>query len=392
MTEPTSCNTEEAALQFLRSPDLAQLILADMEALGCVAEDRARLLTYLIAISRKLPRPLSGLLPPGPSQPILTDVMEQLTPEENVLRYTRMSAQELACMTELKFNNQLIIVDQHADPDVAKAFLRALQTLHSPRQRSQVLRVKDSRSGAVAPQFVTTEGPVAYLTADQRMSCSFVIPLDDWPDQAQRVLESQRARRLFPPHDLAKRCLAIGVKHRRAQRQLQAVPVCIPYAGRLSFPSRGPRVCQLQESFLGLIEASAVLHQHQRKWGATEYGKAYILADLQDYRLAYDLASELLADSLHELSRGARKLLARIREGMVDSACFYRKELHDLTGLDTPTLKDYLQELVELEYIGGGFEAKAYRIRYRLLGDREEAAPAPLVSPEELERQLTCLV
>jgi len=104
------------------------------------------------------------------------------------------------------------------------------------------------------------------------------------------------------------------------------------------------------------------------------------------------VAGELVTDSLHELSRGARKLWARIREGVADPACFYRKELHDLTGLDTATLKDYLHELVELEYIEGGFEAKAYRTRYRLLVDREEPGPAPLVSPEELERRLTCLV
>jgi hypothetical protein len=278
-------------------------------------------------------------------------------------------------------------VDKHADPEEAEGVLRMLRSIHSPRQRSQVLPVKDSACGAISVQFVAMEGPVAYLTADQRMSCGLVIPLDDWPGQAQRLLESQRARRGPAYHDQVKRLHSVGHKHRQAQRRLTATGVSIPYAEHLSFPSTGARVCQLQESFLGLIEASALLHQQQRKWDVNEAGKSIILADLQDYRLAYDLASELLADGLHELSRGARKLWARIREGVADPACFHRKELHDLTGLDTATLKDYLHELVELEYLEGGFEAKAYRIRYRLLVEREEAAPAPLLTPEELEER-----
>src|ERR1035441_10107363 len=126
MTEATF-NPDDDIKQFLRSPDMAKIILADMEALGCVAEDRARLLTYLIGISRKLPRPLSGLLQAGPQQQSLADVMEQLTPEEDVLRYTHMSAPALARLTEISLNNQLLIVDMHADPEEAEGVLRMLQ-------------------------------------------------------------------------------------------------------------------------------------------------------------------------------------------------------------------------------------------------------------------------
>jgi hypothetical protein len=385
VTESSRYITEEDTLQLLRRPDLTRQILDDMEALGCVADERARLLTYLIAVSRKLPRPLSGLLPPGPHQQSLADVVEQMTSEEHVLRYTRMSEPALGYLTRLPLPQRLIIVEHHADPEEAE---RVLRELRSMRRSSQVLPVEDSISGVVSSQYVEGRGPVAYLTADPRMSCSFEIPLDDGPEQTQRLLKNQLARRL-PSHQEQSKCFeAIVLKHQQAQRKLMPSPVCIPYAEQLSFPGKGSRSYSLQESFLGLIEASAVLHQHQRKWGATETRQSYILADCQDYRLAYELAGELVADGLSELSRGARKLWAHIRKGVADPACFYRKELHDLTGLDTNTLKEHLQELVELEYIEGGFEAKAYRIRYRLLVDQEEARDANLLTPEELEERL----
>jgi hypothetical protein len=251
------------------------------------------------------------------------------------------------------------------------------------------LPVKDPASGKLTCQYAIVEGPVAHLTADRRVSCSFEIGLDDAPEPSQRLQESQLARRLPAHQDQASRRRAIAFKHQKAQRKLGSVPICIPYAEHLSFSSAGARVCQLQESFLSLIEASALLHQHQRRLDTTEEGRAYLVAELQDYRLAYDLAGELLADGLHELSRGARKLLAAIRKGGVDPASFYRQELRQLTGLGDPVLKEYLRELTGLEYVEG-FKSKSSRICYRLLIAREEPVRSPLLSPEELERRLAC--
>ncbi|EKP8738447.1 DNA primase, partial [Escherichia coli] len=52
----------EAALELLRSPDLASRIAADMAACGVVGESTNLTAAYLAAVSRKLDRPLAVLI------------------------------------------------------------------------------------------------------------------------------------------------------------------------------------------------------------------------------------------------------------------------------------------------------------------------------------------
>jgi hypothetical protein len=49
----------DSALAYVRAPDLAARIGADLSSLGVIGEERAKLLVYLVATSRKLVRPLS---------------------------------------------------------------------------------------------------------------------------------------------------------------------------------------------------------------------------------------------------------------------------------------------------------------------------------------------
>ena len=59
------------------------------------------------------------------------------------------------------------------------------------------------------------------------------------------------------------------------------------------------------QRFLCLIEAVAFLHQHSRTRGVIRKGEQaieHIEATLEDYRLAYSLACDVLGITLHELS------------------------------------------------------------------------------------------
>ena len=87
----------EEALEFLRRRDLTDAILADMEALGYVGEEQGKLLAYLIGISRKLDRPLAGVIisQSGAGKSSLTELIEVLTPPEEVVAYARISTQAL---------------------------------------------------------------------------------------------------------------------------------------------------------------------------------------------------------------------------------------------------------------------------------------------------------
>ena len=402
--KPPEMNGEEReeSLRFLRQPNLAQLILDDMEALGYVGEEKAKLLAYLIGISRKLPKPLSGIIlsQSGCGKSTLTEIIEQLTPPEDVLLFTRITAQALIYIPEGLLKGKLLIVEERVGAEAAEYSIRILQS----RQRlTQAVPLKDPLTGKITTHILTVEGPVAYLetTTDPRINHEnatrcFEITLDESDEQTERILKSQRAYRLPSRKNRHRESEAILKRHHQAQRLLEAVLVFIPYADKLTFPSKRLRNRRDNERFLCLIEASAFLHQHQRERGKTDDGDSYVLANLEDYRLAYDLAKEVLATTLHELSRGAKDIWEKIRdwavgEGGLESysdLVFTRRDLRKVTGAEDHQLRSALQELVDMEYleIAGGAVGKAFH--YRLLVARDEDVPVALLSPEELERRL----
>ena len=172
--------------------------------------------------------------------------------------------------------------------------------------------------------------------------------------------------------------------------------VYVPYADKLSFPSRWLRTRRDHERFLCLIEASAFLHQHQRQQGVTEEGTGFVLAELADYRLAYRLAQSVLEGTFHELSRTARDLWEALRRWVREQGSdwlqvhFTRRELRQVTGLMDHPLRSALTELVEMEYVQAvsGQNGRTYHYRLLVADEAPSSAVAGLMTPAELEQPL----
>jgi hypothetical protein len=84
---PTVTDAERAeALAFLQRRDLLDQVARDIDAPGFVGEATNTRLLYLVAISRKLPDPLSAIVlsQSGAGKSGLTEVFERLTPPEDV--------------------------------------------------------------------------------------------------------------------------------------------------------------------------------------------------------------------------------------------------------------------------------------------------------------------
>lgn len=129
--------------------------------------------------------------------------------------------------------------------------------------------------------------------------------------------------------------------------------------------------------------------------GQTDEGDDYVLANLDDYQLAYELAHDVLSTTLHELSRGAKDLWERVRDWLrAESAeamrevCFTRKDLRRLTEMEDHPLRNALQELVEMEYLEVVSGGNGRTLIYQLRVTSEEEAPVALLSPQELRRRL----
>ena len=391
----------QEALEFLSQGNLVARILGDMQEMGYVGEDNSKLLGYLISISRKLEKPLSGIIlsQSGAGKSALTDVIEQLTPAEDVVLFSRISPQALYWMERDALRRKLLILEERVGAEGADYSIRVLQSRH---RLTQAVVIKDPVTGKLCTKTFVVEGPVAYLetTTNSRINYEnatrcFELNLDESAEQTRRIQAWQRGGRLPSRRDRRKQVDAIKLRHHNAQRLLEPVLVYIPYAEHLSFPSKWLRTRRDNERFLCLIEAVTFLHQFQRERGLTDDGTPYILANLEDYRLAYQLAKDVLASTLHELSRDAKDLYETVREWVLEHGAaqasdviFSRRNLRTVTGQEDHRLRQSLNELVDMEYleIVAGSNGRAFQ--YRLIsGEGAQAASMrELTTPEELER------
>jgi DNA primase len=312
---PPMTDAERAeALALLKSPGLLDQLARDIDALDYVGEDTNKRLLYLVAISRKLPDPLSAVIlsQSGAGKSGLTEVIERLCPPEDVVLLTRLTPQSLYYVEPGFLDRKLVIVEERYGSMEADYSIRVLQ---SRKKLIAAAPIKDPQTGNMKTKIFTVEARAAFIEATTASSVNhenatrcFELAMDESAEQTRRIhgrmslLRTERGLRLRQEAD------ALCRRHWNAQRLLETLPVVIPFADRLSFPSGWLRTRRDYARFLNLIEVSAFLHQHQR-----ERRGGAIVAALADYAVAYGLAVEVLAETLSDVSRPLREAYEHIR-------------------------------------------------------------------------------
>lgn len=390
----------EEAWAFLRRSNLVQAILADMETLGAVGEEEAKLLAFLVGVSRKLARPLSGILisGSGAGKSSVAELVEALTPPEEVVFYSRISATVLYYQPADFLRHKLLMLEERAGGEAADYSIRTLQ---SKRRLTLCVTVKDPQTGEMKPRTYEVEGPIAYLETTtnpylnpENSSRCFEIPLDESAEQTRRIHSHQRALR-GQLERLARRVRSESLckKHHNAQRLLEPMEVWIPYADRLRFPDRLLRNRRDHERFLCLIEAVTFLHQKQRVIHDLGEGLRCVEATVADYALAHRLALKVLDVAVDERSRWGRFLCewleSQLNGDSRSDRVWTRRELRE--GLSWPArrLHETLDELVHLEYVLQDRSPQGNLFFYRLGAPSQNGKSACLLSPEELQIILT---
>jgi len=392
--EVTMSESERAeASAFLRRPDLLDRVARDIDALGYVGEETNKRLLYLVAVSRKLEDPLSAIVlsQSGAGKSGLTEVIEKLCPPEDVVLLTRLTPQSLYYTESGFLDRKLVIVEERYGSLEADYSIRVLQ---SRKKLIAAAPVKDPQTGNLRTKVFTVEARAAFIEATtasfvnhENATRCFELAMDESREQTERIHARQRLLRTEAGLALRREAERITCRHRNAQRLLEPVAVVIPYADRLTFPSSWMRTRRDHARFLNLIEVVAFLHQHQR-----ERRGGAILASLADYAVAYELAGQVLADTLSDLKKPLREALERIRElSLKGEGSVSRREIREALALPDSTVRGWLQELVELEYLeaeasrGGAGRATRYRLTER--GPLAHGG-AGLLSPEELAKRL----
>jgi DNA primase len=375
---------------LLTRPDLLDQVARDIDALGYVGEDVNKRLLYLVAVSRKLADPLSAVIlsQSGAGKSGISEVVERLTPPEDVVLVTRLTPQSLYYVEPGTLDHKLILIEERHGSAEADYSVRVLQ---SRKKLSVLAPIKDPQTGTMKTKQFEVEARAAFIEATtatdvhyENSTRCFELMMDESAEQTGRIHERQRL--MWTERGLALRQEADQVRRRHwnGQRLLEPLPVVIPYADKLTFPTAWMRTRRDHARFLNLVGVSAFLHQYQREKKA-----GAIVAAIDDYRTAYALAGSVLADTLSDLKAPLRRALAQVQSlAEKQGGTVSRREIREALALPDTTVRHWLAELVELEYLdvetsrGGAGKAS----RYRIARGPQKDSVAGLLTPEQLQK------
>jgi hypothetical protein len=375
MTDDEECE----ALALLRDPQLVERIAHDLDAVGIVGEQDKKLLGYMAATSRKLPAPLAIVIQSSSAagKTSLMDAVLGLMPEEERVQYSAMTGQSLYYLGEQGLSHKILAV---VEEEGAERASYALKPLQSEGELVIASTGKDPATGKLVTHTYQVEGPVMiFLTTtamqvdEELLNRCLVVSVDEGRAQTRAIHAEQRTAQTLDGMVAREERRRVRRVHRNAQRLLRPLAAVNPFAEELRFVDHALRTRRDHMKYLVLIQAIALLHQHQRPVKSIERrGRRieYVEVARSDIDLAARLLETVIGRSLDELAPQTRRLLGELgklvseraaKEGRrPDEVRFTRRELRERGGWGDTQLKLHLGRLEELEYVvafrrrGGG--------------------------------------
>ncbi|EAA7842859.1 toprim domain-containing protein [Salmonella enterica] len=356
----------DAALELLRSPDLAGRIASDMAACGVVGESTNLTAAYLAAVSRKLEKPLAVLIQSSSAagKSSLMDAVLNLIPPEERLQYSAMTGQSLFYLGETNLQHKILAI---AEEEGVRQAAYALKLLQSDGELTIASTGKDDASGNLVTKQYTVKGPVMLMLTttaidvdEELLNRCLVLTVNESREQTEAIHAAQRYAQTLEGLLASNEKSYITALHQNAQRLLRPLNVVNPFASQLTFMSDKTRTRRDHMKYLTLIQSIALLHQYQREVKRVEHRGAvveYIEVTREDIALANQLAHEILGRTLDEMPPQTRKLLLLIQQWVSNSGqprhewLFTRKQLRDAVQWGDTQLKIHLARLVEMEYL-----------------------------------------
>ena len=381
---------ETAGLALLRDPALAERIVADVEAIGVVGEATNALVGYLAMVSRLLAKPLAILIQStsAAGKSTLMDALLSLLPESQRVHYSAMTGQSLFYLGEKDLQHKVLAI---AEEEGVRQAAYALKLLQSQGELTIASTGKDPATGKLVTAEYRVQGPVMLcLTTtaididEELLNRCLVLTIDETAAQTAAIQQRQRQARTLAGLQAQVRGEHLLAAHRAAQTLLRPLAVVNPFAEGLTFASDRVRLRRDHVKYLALIDAIALLHQHQRKVETIAVDGAaveYIEATPSDIALANRLAHAVLGRSLDELPPQTRRVLAALdawvaaQVGGTDTprgeVRFTRRQVRGPLGLSDTQLRVHLERLVTLDYVlaHAGRQGQQYAYSLRFDGD-----------------------
>jgi DNA primase catalytic core len=360
-----------AALELLRDPRLLDRVLEDFEKCGIVGEETNKRVCYLAAVSRLLEKPLAIVVQSASSagKSSLMEVVIKFTPREQRQEYTAMTGQALFYMGEKNLKHKVLAISEQQGADAAAYPLKLLQ---SEGHLNIASTGKDPATGKHVTHDYEVEGPVmifltttAHEVDEELLNRCIVLTVNEDREQTRAIHEKQREAQTLEGLRARARQEKILKLHHNAQRLLRPIAVVVKkeYVKSRPFPDTMTRTRRDHMKFLTLIQAIALVHQHQREIKIDHEGDKleYIEATESDVLLAWELVNQVLMRSLDDVQPQTRRLLMLIDQMVTDECArakcerldyrFTRARVRQFTGWGDSQLKKHLSRLEDLEYL-----------------------------------------
>ena len=351
------------AIQTLQKDNLLQELNKLIEQSGIVGEQNSRLLLFIIASSYKTKSPLHAIVQgsSGSGKTHLISKIADIIPQEDVLRFTRITESSLYNWGEYELVNKLLIIE---DLDGLKEeAMFAMRELISNQRLSSSVSIKDKKGnikstkkevkGVFSSLSATTKGEIY----EDNMSRSFLLAVDESQDQTDKIINYQNKRIAGEinekDQERAKELL------QKIIRALKVEEVQNPYATQIQLPENVHKKRRLNEMFQSIIKQITIINQYQRR---TQNNR--IITEIIDIENAVEILFESIILKIDELDGSLRQFFEKLKKKFKTDD-FTRFEAMEATGFKKTQLQHYINQLVQLEYLkqyGHGNKGYKYKI------------------------------
>jgi len=368
---PDDISTAEA---LLAAPGIEERFVSDLAQAGVVREELNVVLLLLTLVSRLLEKPISlafkGASSVGKSF-LVECALKTLPPTEYIV-LTAASPKALYYRVE-SLSHKVFVFMERPGAESSDYQIRVLQS--EGKLRYSVAQ-KDPETGQIVCEDREIKGPVAYIETtteptlhDENETRVFSASVDESEAGTGGILQEQarQATGVVPDSEPTLRVW------RAAHTLLQHVRVVIPFAPRIveHFPKAQVRARRDFPRFLALIQASALLYQHQRE--RTPDGA--VIATLDDYELARRTAGPLLEAAVAGVTKKTLVLIEAAtkfadaqpggRDGDRITATGLGKHL-PRSGWSKPTIRRHLRAADRAGYLDLVESGRGKEMVYRL--------------------------
>jgi len=356
-------------LDFLKRKHLLKNLNIEIGKAGIVGEENSRMLLFLIIISYLNKSPLHALVQgsSGSGKTHIISRIADLMPQEDVLRFTRITESSLYNWGEFDLFQKVVIIE---DLDGLKEdALYALREFISNQVLRSSVTIKDKKGNnksshkIVKGQFSSLSATTKGETYEDNMSRSFLIAVDESKEQTKRIIEYQNKRNAgeIDPNQSQKTIHFI----QQIIRSLKIYEVINPYATQLHLPEKVHKIRRLNEMYQAVIKQVTFLNQYQRELTNNNQ----LITEIEDIEQATEVLFESIILKVDELDGSLRQFFERVKKHLKNKEQeFTQREIRQELNISKSQCSRYFIQLTELEYItlkhGGNLRLQKYVIDY----------------------------